>query len=137
VTELAALRAALSAEQAVVYGYGILGARTRGGDRRRSRSALNAHLVIRDRLIALITAAGANPPAAQPAYRLGIAVTDRASARELGARLEQGSAGAAWDLIAASGPGTAVRAAAISWLADAAMRGESWGARQALPGQPS
>jgi hypothetical protein len=100
-----ALQAALSIEQQVTYGYGVVGAHS-------------------------------SPSAAPPAYQLPFPVTDAAAARRLAARLEEASAGAAWDLIAAAGSGTGVRRAAVGWLTDAATRGEYWGSELALPGQP-
>jgi uncharacterized protein DUF4439 len=135
-TELEALQAALAAEHATVYGYGVAGAVLRGADRGYATAALNAHLALRDRLIALVTSLKAAPVAAQPAYQLPSAVTDATTARALAAHLEEGGAGAVWDVIAASAPGGRVRAAAITWLSDAAVRAAHWGAKQALPGQP-
>jgi hypothetical protein len=137
VTELTALQAALAAEEATVYGYGVAGSILRGADRDAATVALEAHMVVRDRLIALITAAGATPVAARAAYRLPFAVVTATAARELAAHLEQGCAGAFWDLIAATGPSTPVRSVAIGWLGDAAVRTAHWGAQQALPGQPA
>jgi Domain of unknown function (DUF4439) len=136
VTELNALQAALAAEYAVIYGYGIVGARLAGTDRDRAEDALAAHISQRDRLIALVTGLGATPIAARPAYRLPFAVDTAASARALAAHLEQGSAGADWDLVAGTEPDAATRALGISWLAGAAQRGAYWGLLQALPGQP-
>jgi hypothetical protein len=133
---LAALQAALAAEQATIYGYGVAGARLLGADKDVAMAALTAHEVQRDRLIDLITALGATPATALPAYRLPFAVDTQASARQLAAHLEQGSAGAAWDLIAASPPGSKERSLAIGWLADAAKRAAHWGQQQPLPGQP-
>jgi hypothetical protein len=137
VTTITALQAALAAEHATIYGYGVVGARLTGSNKDYAMSAMTAHLVQRDRLITLISALGATPVAALPAYRLPFAVNSAATARQLGAHLEQGSAGAAWDLIAASTPGSKIRALAIGWLSDAAKRAAHWGQQQPLPGQPS
>jgi hypothetical protein len=136
-TELEALQAALAAEHATIYGYGVAGATLRGSDRRYAVSALTAHQRIRDQLIALITGHHASPVVAEPAYRLPMPVTDRSSARALAAHLEQGGAGSQWDLVAASSAGGHIRSLAIGWLSGAAVRAAHWGARQALPGQPS
>jgi Domain of unknown function (DUF4439) len=136
-TELTALQAALAAEQATVYGYGVAGSILRGVDRDAAMVALGAHMVVRDRLMDLITSAGASPVAARPAYQLPFTVATAATARELAAHLEQGCAGACWDLIAASAPATPVRSLAIGWLGDSAVRTAHWGAQQALPGQPA
>ena len=136
-TVVTALQAALAAEYATVYGYGVVGARLTGADQGYATTALEAHMVTRDRLIGLVSALGATPVAALPAYRLPFAVTDTASAKQLAAQLEQGCAGAAWDLIAASAPSTSLRSLGISWIADAAVRATHWGGTQALPGQPA
>lgn len=135
-TELEALQAALVAEHATVYGYGVAGAILRGDDRSYASAALDAHMLLRDKLIALITSLKATPVASLPAYELPTAVTTQKAARDLAAHLEQGDAGALWDLIAASAAASPVRSAAITWLSDSAVRAAHWGAKQALPGQP-
>jgi hypothetical protein len=137
VTALAALQAALAAEQATIYGYGVAGAHLQGSDQQYAMTALNQHMLQRDRLMALITAMNATPVAALPAYQLPFAVNSETSARELAAQLEQGSAGAEWDLIAASAPASSLRSLAIGWLTNAAQRAAHWGSQQALPGQPA
>jgi hypothetical protein len=136
--QTAALAAAVTVEQQVIYGYGVAGAHLVGADRRAALAALGAHRVRRDQLAALLRPAAA--PVAAPAYALPFPVTDPASARRLCAELEDGSAGAAWDLAAAAGPGRPARGLAVAWLADAAGRGAQWRAGQgtnpALPGAP-
>lgn len=136
-SDLVALQAALAAEQATVYGYGVAGSLLRGADRAYATAALEAHMVVRDQLTTMISALGATPVAALPAYRLPLTVTDRPTARQLAAQLEAGGAGALWDLIAASAPKSRPRALAIGWLATAARGAARWGAPQALPGQPA
>jgi hypothetical protein len=139
VNETTALQTALAAEDATIYGYGVVGAKLIGDDDDRdyATQALQAHLLLRDRLMAMITALGATPVTARPAYQLPFAVEDATTARQLAAHLEQGVTGAAWDLIAAAPAGGSVREHAIGWLAAAALRAAYWGARQALPGQPA
>lgn len=136
-TDLAALQAALSAEQATIYGYGVAGALMVEEDREYATSALSAHQLVRDRLGELITVMGATPVAASPAYQLPFPVTSQTTARELAAHLEQGCAGALWDLIAASDAGRPTRGLAIGWLTATALRAAHWGGQQALPGQPA
>lgn len=136
-TEPAALQAAIAAEQAAIYGYGVAGAFLADGDRESALDDLEAHQVVRDRLASLISVSGKTPSPAQPAYQLPFAVTTATTARQLAAVLEEGCAGAAWDLVAACAAGSTTRAMAISLLADAAARSAGWGARQALPGQPA
>jgi Domain of unknown function (DUF4439) len=135
-TVVQALQAALAIEQQVVYGYGVLGARLSGAAKTFAAGCLTAHMTHRDAISALVTAAGASPAAAAPAYQLPFRVSDAASARRLAVRLEQGSAGATWDLIASSGTASTARTEAVGWLTDAAVRLERWGAELALPGQP-
>jgi hypothetical protein len=131
-----ALQAALSIEQQVTYGYGVVGAHLSGKAETYALACLQEHMQRRDDLLSLISGAHSSPSAAPPAYQLPFPVTDAAAARRLAARLEEASAGAAWDLIAAAGSGTGVRRAAVGWLTDAATRGEYWGSELALPGQP-
>jgi len=136
-SDVGALQAVLAAEHATIYGYGVAGAVLRGSDRRYALAALNAHLRLRDRLVLMIRDRHAQPVSAQPAYGLPTPVTDLASARALAEHLEQGGAGTMWDLVAAAAPRSNLRALAIGWLSDSAVRAAHWGARQPLPGQPS
>jgi hypothetical protein len=136
-SETAAVDAALAAEQAAIYGYGVAGAFLTDTDRSHALNDLEVHQVLRDRLTAILTASGQTPPAARPAYQLPFAVTNATTARQLAAALEEGCAGAAWDLVAASTTASVSRRDAISMLTEAAQRAARWGARQALPGQPA
>ncbi|HVV76155.1 MAG TPA: ferritin-like domain-containing protein [Mycobacteriales bacterium] len=137
-SELVALKQALATEQAVVYGYGVAGAHLRGADRKLAASRLVTHQNLRDQLAAQITALGAVAPAALPAYQLPFPVTDAATARQLAAHLEDGAAGAAWDLAAATAARSTSRDIAVGWLSDAAVAASRWGAAlPALPGGAS
>jgi hypothetical protein len=131
-----ALQASLAVEQQVVYGYGALGPQLRGTAKAYAANCVAAHMTHRDAVAALVSAAGAVPVAAAPAYQLPFQVSNPESARRLAVRLEQASAGATWDLISASSPGSPPRTGAVGWLTDAAVRLEHWGAELALPGQP-
>lgn len=136
-SELGALKAALAAEQAVVYGYGVAGAHLSGSLRRYAADRLTTHENLRDRISALITALGAVPPTASPAYRLPFPVDSAAAAKRLAAQLENAAAGAAWDLAAASAARSSGRGLAVGWLTDAAVAASRWGApATALPGRP-
>jgi hypothetical protein len=135
--ELSALREALAAEQSVVYGYGVVGAHLSGKAEKYAAARLTAHQVLRDQLAALIQQIGAVPGAARAAYQLPFPVSDPAGARRLGGTLENGSAGAAWDLAAATTSASPGRALAVDWLIDAAAAAALWGAPSALPGQPT
>lgn len=135
--ELAALKAALAAEQAIVYGYGVVGAHLGVAGKAYAGGRLSAHQLRRDQVAGLITAAGGRPAAARAAYQLPFAVTDPAAAAQLGAHLEQGASDAYWDLIAAAPAQSPTRSLAISWLSDSAIAASRWGGPQALPGQPA
>jgi hypothetical protein len=141
-TRLEALLAALAAERQAVYGYGVGGAHLSASGRRLARAALAAHQARRDRLVQLVTAAGATSPPEPSGYRLPFAVVDRTSAATLLARIEDGCAGAAWDLCSASAPGDDARRLAVAWLGEAASRAAHWrdiaqlAAEPALPGKP-
>lgn len=141
-SELAALQAALAVEHQSVYGYGIAGAHLSGHLRETCLRRLDEHSAQRDRLAALVTAAGGTPVAAAPAYALPFPVTDATSAERLAARLEDAGTGTAWDLAAASTPGSAARRLAVAQLSDAAGWAARWHARAGdpppppLPGQP-
>lgn len=136
-TVVDAAQVALAAEYAIVYGYGVVGAHLSGSTQERAAAALQVHEQRRDQLAALITAARVNPVAAQPAYQTPFPVTGGGSAARLAVVLEDGGAGAAWDLLAASPAQSPWRSLAIRWLTDAAVRIGQWGgAVPPLPGQP-
>lgn len=139
-TEREALARAIAAEQQVIYGYGVAGAHLTGAARRLALAALDVHRVRRDTLIQLLRGAGGRPPGQAPAYALPFTVSSPAAARSLCALLEDGGAGAAWDLVTAAASRSAVRTLAVGWLTDAATRAAGWrgsaASVPALPGQP-
>ncbi len=85
---LAALQAALAAEDAAVYAYGVVGAELSGSRRAMATASYQAHRVRRGALQQRIAASGAAPVAAAPAYRLPAAVTGSASAVRLAGLVE-------------------------------------------------
>jgi ferritin-like protein len=89
-----ALGAALAAEHAAVYGYGVAGAYLNGDARDLAREAESAHRDRRDAVALRIEAAGGELVAAAPAYALPVEVTDAASAMRLAVALEEAAAGA-------------------------------------------
>jgi hypothetical protein len=135
-TEVQAMQAALRAEYAVVYGYGVVGAHLTGANENYAMQRLTISMERRDRLAALVTATGDRPATARAAYALPFVVSGPAAAARLGAHLELGAANAAWDLTAAAPPRSSARALAVAWLSDAALSAAHWGGFQALPGQP-
>ncbi|MET8569153.1 ferritin-like domain-containing protein [Streptomyces sp. NPDC004783] len=131
--ELDALQAALAAEHAAVYGYGVVGGRI-GEDRRaEARQAYDAHRARRDVLARAVTDAGGRPVAAAAGYALPFAVPDAPAAVRLAAELEDRVAGVYSDLVRAARGG--VRATAAQALREAAVRAVRWrGGSVAFPG---
>jgi len=130
---LAALQAALAAEQAASYGYGVAGAHLSGPRFAAASADCVAHERARDRLTAMITALGGEPRPAAAAYRLPIAVHTAASARSLAVTLERQVAAAYLGLVAVRDP--ALRRIAAINMRDCAVRSARWSGRaQAFPG---
>jgi hypothetical protein len=119
-----ALSAALSAEHAAVFGYGVVGAHIDAAGKTAAADAENVHRNRRDALILRLTQEKANPPAAAAAYALPFAVTDRASALKLAVALEAGAA-VAWRQ-AIGGTTDDDRKMALDALIDCAMRATQW-----------
>ncbi|QHY98504.1 hypothetical protein SSPS47_25675 [Streptomyces sp. S4.7] len=130
---LDAARAALAAEHAAVYGYGVVGGRV--GDERRGEAttAYDAHRARRDSLARTVRDLGGKPVAAAAAYALPFEVPDAAAAIKLAADLEDRIAGVYSDLVrAAEGP---LRQDAAGALREAAVRAVRWrGSGVAFPG---
>ncbi|MEU6176218.1 DUF4439 domain-containing protein [Streptantibioticus parmotrematis] len=130
-----AAQAALAAEHAAVYGYGVVGARVDDGRRADAQAAYAAHRARRDAMARAVRGLGATPVAADAAYALPFPVTDAAAAVRLAAVLEDRVADAYADLVAAASG--ALRADAAADLADAAVRAGRWrGSCVAFPGLP-
>lgn len=130
---LRAAQAALAAEHAVVYGYGVVGGRIGDERRQEAASAHAAHRARRDTLVRAVRDLGAEPAAAAPAYALPFAVPDAEAAQRLAAELEDRVAGAWADLVRAS-RGRLRREAAVA-LREAAVRAVRWrGSGVAFPG---
>ncbi|MEU4655625.1 DUF4439 domain-containing protein [Streptomyces sp. NPDC023723] len=131
--ELKAVQAALAAEHAAVYGYGVVGGRV-GTDRRtEAQAAYDAHRARRDALGREVRDLGATPVAARAGYALPFPVPDAAAAARLAAELEERVAGVYSDLVRAA-DGDRRRAAAEA-LREAAVRAVRWrGGSVAFPG---
>ncbi|MEU8888955.1 ferritin-like domain-containing protein [Streptomyces sp. NPDC048442] len=130
---LDAAQAALAAEHAAVYGYGVVGGRI--GDKRRAeaREAYDAHRARRDALARTVHDLGGKPVVSEAAYALPFPAADTASAARLAAVLEDRVAGVYADLVRASeGP---LRREAAGALREAAVRAVRWqGGSVAFPG---
>ncbi|MFD7502025.1 ferritin-like domain-containing protein [Streptomyces sp. NPDC001700] len=130
---LKATQAALAAEHAAVYGYGVVGGRV-GDDRlAEAREGYAAHRARRDDLVRTVRDMGGTPQSAAPAYALPFAVPDSAAAVRLAAELENRVAAVYADLVRTSdGP---LRRQAAGALREAAVRSVRWrGGGVAFPG---
>ena len=133
---IAALQAALAAEHAAVYGYGVVGAMLAGTEQADARADWTAHQFARDTLITMLNTLGATPVAASPAYRLPFAVTSTKSATRLAVVLENGVTQAYLGLVAISNP--TLRAFAARAMQASANRAVAWsGTTVAFPGMPA
>ena len=131
--EVTALQAALAAEHAAVYGYGVTGAMLSGADRTAAQADYRAHQVARDTLHALLVKRGVTPVAASAVYELPFAVTDARSARRLAAVLEEGVTQAYLGVVAVADQ--KLRLFAALAMQPAAERAAAWrGSTVAFPG---
>ena len=136
---LTALGAALSVEHETIYAYAVIAAHADAAADPLARSAYDAHVGSRDRLAALVRAAGATPVAADPAYAVA-PVSDRASTLALAAAVEDGCA-AAYEKLVVAADDAGLRASAANALVESATRAARWrllaGSRQtmAFPGR--
>ncbi|MFD9029879.1 ferritin-like domain-containing protein [Streptomyces sp. NPDC059567] len=121
---LDAAQAALAAEHAAVYGYGVVGGRIGAERRAEATSAYEAHRARRDGLRRTVRDLGGEPAAAAAGYELPFPVPDTAAAVRLAAVLEDRVAGVYSDLVRAS-EGTLRRDAAAA-LREAAVRAVRW-----------
>jgi hypothetical protein len=128
-----ALQAALAAEHAAVYGYGVAGAHLSGARRRAAAQDWQIHEASRDALAAMITALGAQPVAAAAAYRLPFPVHSGPAAVMLAAFLEDRVATAYLGVVALSE--ARLRLFGARALESAALRAAGWRGRTlAFPG---
>jgi hypothetical protein len=131
-----ALQAALTAEHATIYGYGVAGAHLTGAERAAATSHWVAHQVARDDLEAMLRSMGADPVPAAAAYRLPGPVRTARDAVSLAIMLEDRTATAYLGLVAASAP--AVRRLGAVRLRTAALSAAFWrGTTVAFPGLPA
>ncbi|GHC71893.1 ferritin-like domain-containing protein [Streptomyces cinnamoneus] len=130
---LAAAQAALAAEHAAVYGYGVVGGRVDDARETEAREAYDAHRARRDAMIRAVRDLGAEPGAAAAAYALPFPVPDANAAVRLAAELENRVAAVYADLVRAATGG--LRGEAAAALREAAVRAVRWsGGSVAFPG---
>ncbi|HEX5202333.1 MAG TPA: ferritin-like domain-containing protein [Actinoplanes sp.] len=112
------LAAALAAEEAAIYAYGIIG--VKAGQETEARSAEQAHRQRRDYLVTKMERAQVSPAG----YEMPFPVTGRAAALKLAVQVEDGVA-QAWRPVLAVTTG-AERANALAAMTDAAVRATRW-----------
>jgi Domain of unknown function (DUF4439) len=133
VSAIQALQAALAAEDAASFGYGVAGAHLSGTRKSAAERDWTGHNEARDTLTAMISARGATPVAAQAFYRLPSQVHDAASAMALAAYLEDGVTRAYLGLVAVSDQ--RLRRFGALAMQSSAGRAAFWrGGTQAFPG---
>ncbi len=118
------LQAVLAAEHAVVFGYGVAGARLSGVPRRRAQRGYDAHRARRDELAALLVERGAEPEPPAASYALPRPVEDARDAVELLTLLEERLA-AVWADAVLELRGD-LRGLATAGLRDAAVAAALW-----------
>jgi hypothetical protein len=128
-----ALQAALTAEHATIYGYGIVGAYLSGNSQATATDDWVAHQVARDRLEVMLRSLGAQPAAAAVAYQLPAPVHSASEAVSLAALLEDRIATAYLGLVALSN--ASIRNFGALQVQASALRGAAWrGGTVAFPG---
>jgi len=133
VSAVQALQAALAAEDAAIFGYGVAGAHLSGTRKTAAEQDWTGHNEARDTLTAMISALGATPVAAQAYYRLPSQVHSAASAMALAAYLEDGVTRAYLGLVAVSDQ--RLRTFGALAMQSSAERAAFWrGSTQAFPG---
>jgi hypothetical protein len=133
VSAIQALQAALAAEDAAIFGYGVAGAHLSGSRKSAAEQDWTGHNKARDTLTAMISALGATPVAAQAYYRLPFKVTNATSALALAANLEDGVTRAYLGLVAVSD--RRLRTFGALAMQSSARRAAFWrGGTQAFPG---
>ncbi|MEU4561717.1 ferritin-like domain-containing protein [Actinoplanes sp. NPDC023936] len=137
------LTAALAAEEAAIYAYGLIGVHlTQESEVKGARDSEQVHRQRRDYLVGQLANLKASAAPAPAGYQLPFAVTNRRSALKLAVHVEDGVT-QAWRAVL---PVTqnAQRAAALSAMTDSALRATSWRKESgtnpltmAFPGRPS
>jgi Domain of unknown function (DUF4439) len=129
------LQAALAAEHAAVYGYGVAGAHLAGRQQAAAMTAWNAHRARRDELIAMLAAQAVQPVAAADAYRLPLHVHSVHTAVSLALAIEDGVTRAYLGVVAV--PDARLRAFATLAMQESAVRAASLrGSTVPFPGLP-
>lgn len=118
-----ALTAALRAEHAAIYAYGVLGSRLDEATRTKALTAYDAHRLLRDRLAAALRTR--TLPVPGPATSYAVTVAGRPQALTLAVRVETELAVSWRDLVGATDE-VALRRLAVAALQDCAVRATQW-----------
>lgn len=133
--QVAALQHALAAENAAIFGYGVAGAYLAGTRRATATAFWNDHRAAADTLTAMLRARGAQPAAADAAYKMPFPVRDAHQAAALAAFLEDGVTAAYLGVVGA-GDARLRRFGGLA-MQECAVRAAAWrGSSQAFPGFP-
>jgi hypothetical protein len=131
--DVSALQAALAAEQAAAYGYGVVGSHLTGTQSQAATADWVAHQAAADQLDGLLAAAGQAGVAAGVAYQLPQKISTPAQAIALAATLEDQVTSAYLGLVARGGRDLRMLGAQQARVA--ALRAARWrGATVASPG---
>ncbi len=134
--DVSALQAALAAEQAAAYGYGVVGAHLTGAQARSATADWVAHQAAADKLDGVLADAGYTGVAAGVAYQLPGQVATPAQATALAAALEDDVTSAYLSLVARGGRD--LRMLGAQQARAAALRAAAWrGTTVAFPGLPA
>jgi Domain of unknown function (DUF4439) len=141
-TENTALRTALAAEHAAVWGYGVVGAALDASAQGLAAVSETAHRDIRDRVVDLLAERGADPVDAEGGYALPFPVVSGTDAATLAVVLEDGVA-AAWVRVLDQAVERTTRELAVGALTATEVRAVGWRATagqtpatRAFPGLP-
>ena len=141
-TENTALRTALAAEHAAVWGYGVVGAALDASAQGLAQVSETAHREVRDRVVELLAERGAEPVGAEGGYALPFPVLSGTDAAALAVVLEDGVA-AAWVRVLDQAVERSTRELAVGALTAAEVRAVGWRAAagqtpstRAFPGLP-
>jgi hypothetical protein len=141
-TENTALRTALAAEHAAVWGYGVVGAALDPSAQGLAAVSETAHRDVRDRVVELLAQRGAEPVGAEGGYALPFPVLSGTDASALAVVLEDGVA-AAWVRVLDQAVERSTRELAMGALTAAEVRAVGWRAAagqtpstRAFPGLP-
>jgi hypothetical protein len=134
--DVGALQAALAAEQAAAYGYGVVGSHLSGPQAQSATADWVSHQAAADKLDGLLAGGGATAAPAGAAYQLPGAVHTAAQAVALAAALEDQVTSAYLDVVARGSRD--LRMLGAQQARAAALRAARWrGTTEAFPGLPA